>query len=85
MTTRNERLVVVLVMVVLLCLAPSSAMAYVGPGSGVTVIGAALALIGGVFLAVVGFIWYPVKRLLRRFKQRGQASSEDVSASSAAR
>jgi hypothetical protein len=42
------------------------ALAYVGPGAGLSAIGAFLALILGVILAFVGFIWYPVKRLLRR-------------------
>ena len=48
---------------------PSPASAYVGPGSGLTVIGAALAFVGGIFLAIVGFIWYPVKRLMRRVRR----------------
>jgi hypothetical protein len=42
------------------------AAAYVGPGAGLTAIGAILAVIATLFLAVVGFIWYPAKRLLRR-------------------
>ena len=61
----------------ILCLTPSSADAYVGPGSGITVIGAALALVGGVILAIVGFVWYPIKRLLRRSKQRSQPREAD--------
>jgi len=52
----------------LLALTPESALAYAGPGSGLTVIGAAVAFIGAVFLAIVGFVWYPIKRLLRRKK-----------------
>ena len=61
-------------------LGPVTADAYVGPGSGVTVIGAALSLIGGVLLAIVGFIWYPIKRLIRRFKQRSQPHGADTAA-----
>ncbi|MEI4486192.1 hypothetical protein V8J36_08305 [Frigidibacter sp. MR17.14] len=45
---------------------PGMAQAYVGPGAGLTAIGTVLALIGAVFFALVGFVWYPVKRLLRR-------------------
>jgi hypothetical protein len=48
---------------------PQPLAAYVGPGSGLTVIGAALAFVGGLFLAVVGFVWYPIKRLRARFKR----------------
>lgn len=45
---------------------PTLAQAYIGPGAGISAIGAALALIAAVFFAIVGFIWYPVKRLLRK-------------------
>ena len=49
------------------CALPASA--YVGPGAGLTAIGSALALIAALFLALVGFVWYPIKRLLRRKHQ----------------
>ena len=65
----------------ILCLTPSSVDAYVGPGSGITVIGAALALVGGVILAIIGFIWYPIKRLLRRSKQPSQPRGADSAVS----
>lgn len=39
--------------------------AYVGPGAGLSAIGAFLALVAGVFVAIAGFIWYPIKRLIR--------------------
>ncbi len=42
--------------------------AYIGPGPGLSAIGALFALIAAVFLAIVGFIWYPIKRLFRRRK-----------------
>lgn len=44
---------------------PSLLLAYIGPGAGLSAIGAALAFVGAILLAVVGFIWYPIKRLLR--------------------
>lgn len=50
------------------CLLPSAALAYIGPGAGLSAIGSLLALIGAVLLAIVGFVWYPVRRLLRRGK-----------------
>lgn len=45
---------------------PDIALAYVGPGAGLTAIGTIFALMGAVVLALVGFVWYPVKRLLKR-------------------
>lgn len=67
------------VVVLLIASAPVPVWAYVGPGAGLTVIGAALAFIGAIFLAIVGFIWYPIKRLLR-----GRAASRAKSANTAA-
>lgn len=54
-------------------LLPETTLAYVGPGAGLTAIGTIVALISAVLLAIVGFIWYPIKRLLRKSK----ASSDD--------
>jgi hypothetical protein len=47
-------------------LAPDLALAYVGPGAGLTAIGTIVALLGALALALVGFVWYPIKRLMRR-------------------
>ena len=40
------------------------AMAYTGPGAGITALGSLLALVSTLALMIVGFVWYPVKRLL---------------------
>lgn len=42
------------------------ALAYVGPGAGLTAIGTMIAVIAVIILALVGFVWYPLKRLLRK-------------------
>jgi hypothetical protein len=52
------------------------AFAYLGPGAGLAAIGAFLALILGVIVAFFGFLWYPVKRVLRRRKATGTALSD---------
>lgn len=57
-------------LVLALALTPSLAQAYIGPGAGVSAIGAALALLAAVFFAIVGFLWYPVKRLIRAFRRK---------------
>lgn len=51
----------------------SPALSYVGPGAGLSVIGTVLALMAASALAIVGFVWYPVKRL--RQKKRGARNS----------
>ena len=48
----------------------SIVMAYVGPGAGLASIGALLTLIGAGLLMVSGFIWYPAKRILQKWRER---------------
>lgn len=48
---------------------PQMALAYIGPGAGLSAIGTLVALVGAVLLAIVGFVWYPVKRLLKGRKK----------------
>jgi len=50
------------------CLSSQAAMAYIGPGAGLSAIGALLAIVVGIVVAVFGFLWYPIKRLLRRLR-----------------
>lgn len=47
---------------------PAAAHAYVGPGAGLTAIGTMVALMAALILAIIGFVWYPVKRLMRSNK-----------------
>lgn len=63
------------IMIVLagVCLAAAPAHAYIGPGGGMSAIGALLALVAGVLVAFFGFLWYPIKRL--RAKRRRPAPS----------
>jgi hypothetical protein len=63
MSTRTLFLPVAIVL-----LQPLTAMAYIGPGAGLSAIGAALALVGAILLGIVGFLWYPIKRLMKRRK-----------------
>ena len=53
----------------LLLAASQSAEAYIGPGAGITAIGTVIALIGAILLAIVGFVWYPIKRLRAKNKK----------------
>lgn len=61
-------------------LLPTLAHAYIGPGAGVSAIGAALALVAAVFFAIVGFVWYPVKRMMRKRKAEAEKADTPPSA-----
>ena len=51
--------------------------AYIGPGAGLTAIGSLFALVAAVVVGIFGFIWFPIRRLLRRKTNSAQAQSSD--------
>lgn len=51
--------------------------AYLGPGTGLSAIGAFIALVAGLIIALFGFVWYPIKRLLRKMKPRDSSQGGD--------
>lgn len=51
--------------------------AYGGPGSIVSGIGALLAVLAAVAAAVVGFFWFPIKRLIQGFLGGPDEEDED--------
>ncbi|MEM7268686.1 MAG: hypothetical protein AAF401_05475 [Pseudomonadota bacterium] len=57
---------------------PTLAMAYVGPGAGISAIGSLIALIAAVLLAIVGFLWFPLKRMLRKRSNKPAEGSPET-------
>ncbi len=62
--------------VLILALSPTAAQAYIGPGAGITAIGSVLAVFAVLMLAIVGFVWYPIKRLLAKLTKSGSDTSQ---------
>ena len=48
----------------------TSSVAYLGPGVGGGVIAAVIGVIVAIFVALFGLIWFPVKRLLKKRKEK---------------
>ena len=48
----------------------SSAAAYIGPGIGTGTIGVVLGILASIFLAFLAILWYPFKRLLKKYKSK---------------
>jgi hypothetical protein len=69
----------ILFIAIIVCFLTEPAAAYIGPGAGLSGIGALLAVVAAVSVAVFGFIWYPIKRLLRK----GRTGTEDGSGEAA--
>ena len=63
-------------MILMLGVDVSVALAYIGPGAGLSAIGSFFALIAAVVVAILGFLWYPFKRLLRNRKAKNLARKD---------
>ena len=55
---------------------PIAAHAYVGPGAGAGTIAIVLGILSSIFLAFVGILWYPIKRLIKGWKASAKRSAE---------
>ena len=51
------------------------ASAYVGPGLGLGAFGVVLGVLFSIGLAILAVVWYPLKRVLRNFRRRGEEDS----------
>jgi hypothetical protein len=49
---------------------PVVAFAYIGPGLGLGVFASVLGVLVGLLMLIIGIIWYPIKRLIHRFKAK---------------
>ncbi len=47
---------------------PQPAHAYIGPGAGLGAIAVTVAFVLGIVLLLVGFVWYPLKRMMKSRK-----------------
>jgi hypothetical protein len=54
---------------------PVSALAYIGPGAGLSIFGSILAFLAAIVVAIFGFLFFPIRRLLRRRKQKASRVS----------
>ncbi len=68
------RIIAVALLLLLLGTGATPALAYIGPGAGLGAFGTVFAIIGAFLLLIVGFVWYPVKRLLRGRKAKPDAA-----------
>ncbi len=66
-------------LVLALLLPEQPAMAYIGPGAGITMLGALWGVLVAIFLAVGAVLFWPIRMLLRRFR-KPQAEAADGAA-----
>ena len=59
---------------VLMAMAPFAS-AYIGPGSGISVIGSLLGLLVTIFLAVGAILFWPLRRMLKKKRMQQEAAN----------
>jgi hypothetical protein len=60
------------------CLITTLSFAYLGPGVGSGVIAATFGIIVAIFAALFGLIWFPVKRLLKKRKEKKEQQQDKI-------
>ena len=57
-----------IIIIILILINPLSA--YIGPGTSTGLIATILGIIGSIFLAIFGILYYPIKRFLKNRKKK---------------
>jgi hypothetical protein len=68
-------------LLIMLVAAPGVGNAYIGPGLGLGTVGVVLGVLMAIVLALLAVLWYPFKRLLKRFRatKSGQGGTGEKS------
>lgn len=69
-----------LAILILLTVSPA-AMAYIGPGAGISVLGSLLGILGTIVVAIGAIIFWPVRKFLKRKKQAKAAANAEGTSS----
>jgi hypothetical protein len=65
-------------LILILILNENTAFAYIGPGMTGGVFAATIGIIVAIFAALFGLIWFPVKRLLKKRKEKKDHEQKKV-------
>ena len=66
---KNNMVYIVVCNIILIgILVPSISIAYIGPGAGLSAFGSLFSLLAAIIIAVFGFVWFPIKRFIKRLK-----------------
>ena len=63
-----------LLFVLFFLLVSPAAFAYIGPGAGISVLGSLLGILGTIVVAIGAILFWPVRKFLKRKKQRAAAA-----------
>ncbi len=69
---------IIMLSIILVACLPETVFAYIGPGTGLSAIGSFLAILAGIVVAFLGFLWYPIKRLFGKKKSQEPDQSKNT-------
>lgn len=78
-----SKMTILILLTLLLLLQTNTAMAYVGPGAGISVLGSLLSILATIFVAIGAIIFWPLRKYMKRRKARREtpAGRESVESS----
>ncbi len=76
---RRSRPFAIAALLALLVTANLPAFAYIGPGAGITMLGALWSVIVAIFLAIGAVLYWPIKVLLRKRRKPAPAAAPEKS------
>lgn len=72
-----------LIIAIFLALASTTAIAYVGPGAGISVLGSLLGILATIVLAIVAIVMWPIRKMMKRKKAAAAEAAETTGGSDA--
>jgi hypothetical protein len=69
--------VTIVTLVTLILIWPTETLAYIGPGMGVGAIATVLGFVGAIFLGLFAFLYYPIKRMIKKNKKGQDQTTKD--------
>jgi hypothetical protein len=64
-------------LIVLIALYPKIALAYIGPGMSGGIFFAAIGIIIALFASIFALLWFPIKKMFARFKNKKKPDNKD--------
>lgn len=63
------------VLLALLLVTSGQALAYIGPGAGISVVGSLLSILATFFVAIGAILFWPIRKMLKRRKARRESEA----------
>jgi uncharacterized membrane protein len=63
----------------LLLLLPVPALAYIGPGAGISVLGSLLGILGTIIIAIGAILFWPIRKMMKRRKAAAATTEPESS------